>query len=1002
MLITKAFFTNNKKDFVDIKAKNMRIIAMKKTVRIMMMALICAFFVCVGYTHASENFNFSNGIISGIKSEISENYTLIVPETIDGEYVTEIGRKAFSGNTNITALDLSHATHLTQIDFGAFSNCAISGTVVLPDSLIDVGRGAFSGNNIDYVIVNNIYNNSDVIVFPSSAFDDTTKLVFNSLGEQEKFETANDTFQVTHKIEIKVYNGSDVFNTGIEVFSGDKLGENLDLLLNLLKPTFGENLVGFSINGKPVDTETILTDGDILDPELKETFIQNDSTITKEYGEDVVVSATKGDSYLWYDGDTLLADKVEQTLTLSNLDPGAYTYSGETYNSGELTATNTYTIIITKAKITVNFNVGNYSYDGTNHEVTFSVLPNRFSMEQFTLKYSLKDVEVSSVINAGLYKAEVFANTEIADKIEFTNDKFVTFSVEKQSIPVSFNIQENYDYLEFKTDNLNPVSDKANATYELFDDTSKNFEENTSYCVGLWRIVLTLKDEFSENYYLQTTSTTFKITPSKLLITWPQNTYVYDNTEHVINYSLNKGISNDVADLEVSTNSISSASTVGSYVVEAVRFKNKNFVIDENSVISFSWSITPKMLTVVWSNELLYYNASLQAPSAVIIVKNTTINLEVTGKEINANENSATPYTASVTMPDFEGMENYALENPTITFRILRKIENLTILDDIVTRVYDGEYYIPRYDYRGTQTVFFKTEKVQYPKGVKEVGEYFLTVYTEDTNNIVGLTGHCMIKILPAKLESNKDNILVEVEDNGGIPLYSRLSVKEIPVSSRTIQFSEIADGDNLKVQRIVDINIDNENEEVSQTRFQTLKFKLKNNPEGLRVFRITTNGLIECAYSIENGYICLEKASMGTYAFLCDKTNWFTSVGIWILCALLVVALIVVIMVFTFKKSPRDRQNIEIASQIEKTRNQEYLNQLKGIEPNNSNNNSVTTTKNQAEQNLSSENDLNNISDDSKNMDNNTNLGTDTSSEDDEKSVSDENENLDDFHDAD
>lgn len=968
---------------------------MKKLKNILIMALLCAFFICVNPTYASDIFYFGNGKISGFITDyqIPENYTLVIPDKVDDEYVTAIANGAFKGNTNIVALDLSQTTHLQEIQFGAFTNCAISGTLVLPTSITNIVRTAFKGNPIDYVIVNNIYNGEAVISISDTAFETTTKLVFNSLEEQKKFADANTAFdstQLTHKLEVKVNSESGVVNTGIEIMSGDELGDNLNLLLTNLKSTFGENLIGLKLNNEAVLSSTAINDGDILEPVIKRTAKQNALTITKEYGEDVVVSADAGDTYKWYNNDTLLNDQTTQSLTLSGLNIGTYTYKSETYKNDELIATNTYTIVIEKARISVSFSVGEYTYDGQAHNVTFSISPARFSASDFTLQYVKNNATVSEVISAGTYKAEVAANNSLADKIVFNGDNFVNFTVEKQIIPVTFNVAESYDYLEFTTNGLNPIENKANALYELYNETTDTYETNDKFCVGLWRITLLLKDEYNENYRLLPTSTTFRITPSKLLITWPNDTYVYDDKEVVIECGLNKDVSADIANLQFSTASTTSATRVGSYTAEAVGFGNKNFVLDENAITIFNWSITPKMISVNWSSELLYYNGTMQAPTAFITINNIKIDLEVNGKQTNANETSVTPYTASVTMPDLEDTENYALENPTITFRILRKIENLTVLDDIVTRVYDGEYFVPHYDYRGTRTIFFKTDKESYPQGIKEVGEYFLTVYTEDTDNYVGISGHCMVRIIPAKLESKKDNILVEVEDNGGIPLYSTLSVKEIQLSNDSIQFSEIADGDNLKVQKVVSVDINNENEDISQDDFTLLKFKLKNNPKGLRVFKITTNGLIECAYSIENGYICIEKASMGTYAFLCDKTNWFTSVGIWVIIAVLATALITIILVFTFKKSPRDNRNFEIASQIEKTQHQKYLSELKGeTTDEKTNKNSLDKSSDQAKNNITETQQEENI---------------ETS---DEQNTSDENapdteDNSDEFHDAD
>lgn len=86
-----------------------------------------------GYTIAGfEN----NAFVFGSKADTLTSITL--PATIE-----EIGMKAFEGCANLSSIDLSPCTKLTQLGTDAFYKCTNLASVTLPENLTSIGNNAF-------------------------------------------------------------------------------------------------------------------------------------------------------------------------------------------------------------------------------------------------------------------------------------------------------------------------------------------------------------------------------------------------------------------------------------------------------------------------------------------------------------------------------------------------------------------------------------------------------------------------------------------------------------------------------------------------------------------------------------------------------------------------------------------------------------------------------------------------------------------------------------------
>lgn len=71
---------------------------------------------------------------------------LVIPFSIENNYITEISDSAFEGNENILSLDMNEAYSLKHIGIMAFKDCINLGkSITIPSRISSIGLGAFEG-----------------------------------------------------------------------------------------------------------------------------------------------------------------------------------------------------------------------------------------------------------------------------------------------------------------------------------------------------------------------------------------------------------------------------------------------------------------------------------------------------------------------------------------------------------------------------------------------------------------------------------------------------------------------------------------------------------------------------------------------------------------------------------------------------------------------------------------------------------------------------------------
>lgn len=147
-------------------------------------------------TPEATDYTISAGTITGLSTtylaslsdEQKQNINLVIPERVNGVPVTAIGSHAFDcsynykiyGGCRFVGLDLSAATGLTTIKDYAFAfNSSITGTLQIPDSVIDIYKYAFNGCNFtgQLNLPTNLKSIGDSAFKISTAISFTGKLV---------------------------------------------------------------------------------------------------------------------------------------------------------------------------------------------------------------------------------------------------------------------------------------------------------------------------------------------------------------------------------------------------------------------------------------------------------------------------------------------------------------------------------------------------------------------------------------------------------------------------------------------------------------------------------------------------------------------------------------------------------------------------------------------------------------------------------------------------------
>lgn len=886
--------------------------------------VMASFFVSYGEVCASEivfTAEVDATTMSSVKitgaSDIDENTILSIPATyeVDGVAypVTEIA--GFENNTKIVGIDFSNATNLQTIIKNAFKNCTnISGELVLPKSLVRINSEAFAGTQLTRVVI----DTNNAVQISSSAFPTTTRFVFTNQTKLNSFLGANTGFEglserCDYEMSVVVKVGETQVDTGIDVIYGEEFGEKYTSIMTFLKNNY-DGVIGLISNDVAVNSETVFM-GQEIECELFSVEIKT-FNINKTFGENITLEAEGSGTYKWY-LDDVLRDETSKSILLTNLNSGNYVVKCGIYSDETLVCEEIFNIAISPFTSSITFSSVDLTYSGVGQTYAFSTsLPTTV----YNVKYYLYSSEQSNYVptnevkNAGKYKIAIDIKPEFSDNYRIFGDNYKTFNIEKKSVTIDWFIGNEAYYDDIIKNNIFDLEAYADLMWQRLDGG-----DDSVVSVGPWQIVAQLKSEYESNLEIVNPKKQVTIKPTPVTIVWPtQSRYNYSGNK----VCLHAQIKEDIEGLSIiySQDSVTSATNVGDYTIKIEGLNSSNYEISSGSEKQFDWMIVRKTIFVNWINTSFTYNGREQTPYAWVD-DDEDVRLIVSGGQINANEGGE-PYIATAITRN----EGYLLENATHSYYIMKAYDDFVLDKDRIEVVYTGDKVLPTVIYNGNQTVHFEIDNVE-TDGVKEAGEYWVSVFTPSNQNYRGVTKSCLIRIMPIVLKSKQKSIDLELTSSGGFNLNAVLSVGEVD-GKNNIKLSNLQKKENLQVLKV--FNVDVENLEQAETNY-TIKIKLNKNLGGnLRVYEVTSSGLNECDILVDDGYLYVINACKGTFAILREKGSWFLERGVWLFSITGGVVIVAFFVLVLLKKPLHERLEKQILKVAEKVNN-------KSVENNNS-----------------------------------------------------------------
>ena len=134
----------------------------------LLIILALFFFAGAVFGQSADDFNITQNsrgtiTITGYRGTVKE---VIIPGTIEGIRVTEIGRMAFC-EKQLTSVTIPNS--VTSIGLEAFKGNQLT-SVTIPNSVTSIGDGAFSGNQLTSITLGANKNYANIFLYNFSDF----------------------------------------------------------------------------------------------------------------------------------------------------------------------------------------------------------------------------------------------------------------------------------------------------------------------------------------------------------------------------------------------------------------------------------------------------------------------------------------------------------------------------------------------------------------------------------------------------------------------------------------------------------------------------------------------------------------------------------------------------------------------------------------------------------------------------------------------------------------
>jgi|GEM_PF-6947584 len=442
------------------------------------------------------------------------------------------------------------------------------------------------------------------------------------------------------------------------------------------------------------------------------TYENNKGTNVGTYNATATVTANENSNYtgsVTYDGtltivpatvtinwvgDTFVFNNAEQTPSASYVDLNGTTINlvvtgaqinvgtgyvaSTTITDGNYTATNTtHNFDITKKTLEDN-DLGNFTfanaevtYDGTAHSIYATNIP------------TYVDVTYTGNANVDAGTYTVTATITAKENSNYTGSltKTATLTINKRNLVVTIDSKSG-KYL----DSLQTLTYKITSGTEVTSGEAGITLSTTATATsekGNYPITGTYTN--TKNYNVAFTNGTYAIGKKDLTdedlgdFTFDDATFTYDGNTHSLTAA-------NVPAYVTVTYANNGKVDAGTYIVTATITANADSNYTGSLTRTATLKINPATVTIDWTNTTFTYDGSSHKPTATFTdVKNSVVELKVTGEKTDAGTYTATAVMAST---------NYVASNPTTSFTINKKtledkdLGNFTFNNDEVT--YDG------------------------------------------------------------------------------------------------------------------------------------------------------------------------------------------------------------------------------------------------------------------------------------------------------------------------
>ena len=184
----------------------------------------------------------------------------------------------------------------------------------------------------------------------------------------------------------------------------------------------------------------------------------------------------------------------------------------------------------------------------------------------------------------------------------------------------------------------------------------------------------------NNNYYIidSNAKCNFVIKPKSVNVVWTGNEFVYNGDSQAPTASVKADdlIEDDVCAIDVK----GGQTNAGSYTAQAILL-NKNYIIATNE--TFNFVINPKIITFTWSDDVLVYNGSQQAPNTTVsgLVDGDIVEFVIDGAAIKAGTGYVARVTGIKNNPNYI-VDNNAMEN-TKTFSIQKAKNEFVQIEEL-------------------------------------------------------------------------------------------------------------------------------------------------------------------------------------------------------------------------------------------------------------------------------------------------------------------------------